>query len=65
MKRTVFKLSANFMCETEQLPLKNSFAWPLVYLGARLETSWTLKQGPDSLQSANLFNLHPFNESNF
>lgn len=54
----VFKVPAKLMYETEQLPLKNIFVCPLVYLSARLETSWTLKQGPDSLQSANLFNLH-------
>lgn len=51
----VFKLSAKLVYETEQLALKNSFVWPLVYLAARLETSWTLKQGPNSLQSASLF----------
>lgn len=55
----VFKLSAKLVYETEQLPLKNSFFWPLVYLGARQKTSWTLKQGDNSLQSANLFNPHP------
>lgn len=55
----VFKLSATLMYQTQQLPLKTSFVWPLVYLGARPETSWTLKQGPDSLQSANLLNLYP------
>lgn len=54
----VFKVSAKLVYETEQLCLKNSFVWPLICLSARLETSWTLKQGPDSLESANLFNLH-------
>lgn len=59
MELAIFKLSAKVTYETERLPLKNSFVWPLVYLGARVETSWVLKQRPDSLQSANLINLHP------
>lgn len=45
MELAIFKLSAKVMYEIEQLRLKNSFVWPLVYLGAEWKPLGFLSKG--------------------